>query len=92
MSKEFIKAFLGKISDVEQCDTNKNDACNLVGELDENIDKMDLRFNKNKEKVLGSLDKLNNQKECFICGAADGISIELWDLWKRNKLNKNPKG
>ncbi len=91
MSKQFIKDFLGKVSEVEQCDTNKNEACNILGELNENIDKMDLRFNANKEKVLENLDNLNNQKDCFICEAADGISMDLWEKWGRNNLKTNLK-
>jgi hypothetical protein len=86
MSKDYIKEFLDKFSEAESCDTSQNDACNIVGDLNDNIDKMDLRFNKNKEKVFKSLDNLNNQEDCNLCDASIGLFVDLSERWKKNKL------
>lgn len=86
MSKDYIKEFLAKFSNAENCDVKNSSACNITGDLNEKIDKMDLRFNKNKEKVLQNLDNLNNQENCFVCEATDGIFEDLSKKWKKNKL------
>ena len=86
MSKDYLKEFLAKFSEVESCDSKENSACDIVGNLNNNLNKMDLRFNKNKEKVLTNIQKLQNKENCSACDATDGVFSDLANIWKKNKL------
>jgi hypothetical protein len=85
MSKDLIKEFLDKFSSAENCDSENSSACDILGDLNIDIDKLDLRFNKNKEKVAQNLQNLK-EDDCNFCDTTDYLFSDLADIWKKNKL------
>ena len=87
-----LKDFFFKFSEAEGCDDKKSNACDIVGNLNRRVDRMDLRHNTNKEKIFNGLFELKETKDdCDYCGITDGLQIGLAEKWSRNKLNLKPR-
>ncbi len=90
MSKDLIKEYLEKFKDAENCDNKNSSACEIVGNLQQNIDNIDLRFNNNKQEICNTIGLLNSQDNCTFCDTTDGLALALKDKWSKNKIGFLP--
>lgn len=88
-SKADIKQFLDTMSSskFENCAISKSSACFAITDLNNRIDRLDLRKNRNKKEVFKSLDKLQNHDKCTYCREVDWLHVDLGNRWYKHKLN-----
>lgn len=85
-SRREIKKYLDKFSKYEGCNIEKSSACGNVDSFKDKFKDLDLRYNRNKRKVLSNLADLREQDNCNFCSTMDGLENDLSKKWKRYHL------